>query len=126
MSTVTIEQKELSALPGPTDEEVAQKVTELESTLKSKVHAFVFLLQGKERIAGYLREPQRMEKVQFFDRVMVAPATAAMIILDACLIKEASDPRITAESSEYDTLHLGAIQFVQNLMTLNYDVYKKK
>lgn len=118
--------KDIQNLPGPTDEQVAQKVQELTESTGKKIHAFVFLLGGAERVAGYVREPDRMEKIQYLDRVATASASAAMVLLEACLIKEASDPRISSEDAQYDSLHLGAIQFIQNLMVMNYDVYKKK
>lgn len=117
---------DIANLPGPTDAEVEQKAAELTESLKCPVHPFVFLLQGKERVAGYVREPDRMEKIQYLDRVNISPASAAMNLLEACLVKDASDPRITSEDREFDSLHLGAITFIQNLMVLNYDVYKKK
>lgn len=84
------------------------KAADLSKTLSVKVHPVVFYFNA-EPVTGFLKEPARLTKYRYLDKAMNGPITSGIELLEACLIKDQSDPRLTSESPEYDGLNLAAI-----------------
>jgi hypothetical protein len=104
---------------------------ELEETTKKKVHKFclpVDIEQGDFCI-GYLLEPNFEVKKMAADMGISRSITGAgELILDACIIKEKSDPRIFDEDAGelYPMIRMGAIMKAQTLVGYYLDAFKKK
>ncbi|RYD57288.1 MAG: hypothetical protein EOP56_08235 [Sphingobacteriales bacterium] len=109
------------------NEEIVARAQELSTLYKVKVHPFVFVEpETQEQIIGYIKEPSRVVKVYAMDKMVLQPATAGMDLLEACLLKAESDPRIYSEAPEYDKFYLGAVSFATNMVTLSQNQLKKK
>jgi hypothetical protein len=109
------------------NEAAAIKAAELSKSLNTLVHPIVFVINENEPpVVGFVREPSRASKMQVMDRAMQGVFTAASSVLDAYLIKEESDARISSFAPENDKYYLGAVQATQSLITIAVDLFKKK
>lgn len=117
-------------------EEVKCKAAELSDKLGVKVHPLTFINRVKgeedkeeseELVAGFVKEPGRLNKSRAMDKVsMGMPSVAYAELLEACLIKEESDPRLYSKASENDKYVLGAEQFCGGLLIISQDVTEVK
>lgn len=105
-----------------TQEEVLSKADELGSKYGCKVTPLLFKnLDGEGDIVGYLKEISRMAKLRVMDSMVTGGYSACSQLLDDCLLPE-SDPKIMAD----DRYYIGAVQEIQNMVTLAVNQFKKK
>ena len=102
-----------------------------ELTIKEgvKVHPMIFKGNGDDNdwAIGFIKEPQRIAKARAMDKsLMGQPFSLGIDVLEACIIKEESDPRILSEKSEHDNINLGAINFAGSLIRLSIEQSEKK
>lgn len=109
-----------------TNEEIQKTADELSQRESCKVHPLVFMASESEQVIGYLKEPPRMVKLRVMDKGLTSPATAAAEVVDAYLIKDASDMRIWDEKPENDRFYLGATMEAYNLINMAVNQFKKK
>jgi hypothetical protein len=113
-------------------EEESEKIRlELEETHKKKVHKFCLPVDvpNGDFCIGYLLEPNFEVKKMAADMGITRSITGAgELILDSCIIKEKSDPRIYDEDSgeKYPMIRMGAIMKAQTLVGYFLDAFKKK
>jgi hypothetical protein len=92
-----------------------------------KVHAFFFKdPESGDLLAGYLQEPNRVTKLRFMDRLLQGPMIASSELLDVCLLKEDSDPRLYSEKPEHDIFYIGACTAARDIIKQSVDLFKKK
>lgn len=114
--------------------EALDKGKELSKQFNVPVHTMVFYgkdakgnYDPQELIVGYLREPSFLIKARAMDKSLLGMGfTAAIEILDSCLIKESSDPKILCELPGQDTYRLGAAEFCRNKILIALDQAEKK
>ena len=109
-------------------EEVEIKRAELEKREGKKVHAFYFDTPDFGQVVGFIKEPALFVKMQSVDMAQRGSKTsAAQIILDVCLMKEESDPRIYNDDPQgkYDDIKMGANFAAQGIITYCVDLLKK-
>jgi hypothetical protein len=110
-----------------TNEEILIKADELSQREGCKVHPLVFMAEDDEQIIGFVREPMRIVKQRALDAAIQKGATvAAGELLDAILIKDASDSRIYSEAPENDKYYLGASMGCMDLIKISQQQFKKK
>lgn len=117
----------------PKDEAIAKGV-ELSKSLDIPIHTMVFFGQDKDGnydendlVVGYIREPSFLVKARAMDKSLLGMGfSAAIEILDACLVKEHSDPRILCELPGKDKYRLGAAEFCRNKILIARDQSEKK
>ena len=110
------------------------KGKELERQLGVPVHTMIFFGQDAEGnyceddlVVGYLKEPSFLVKARAMDKSLLGMGfSAAIEILDSCLVKEHSDPRILCELPGKDKYRLGAAEFCRNKILIARDQSKKK
>jgi hypothetical protein len=110
-----------------TYEEINAKAEELTKSHGTKVHAFT-ALNGTEddKVVAFIKEPSRLIKSRAMDKTYGGMGfTAGGEMLEACIIKEESDPRILSEAPEYDKFYLGAAKFCADLLIISTDNTKK-
>jgi hypothetical protein len=109
------------------NEEITTKAGELSQRENCKVHPLVFMADEKEQVVGYVKEPVRLVKQRALDAAIQKGATvAAGELLEAILIKDASDSRIYNEAPEFDKFYLGASMACMELIKISQDQFKKK
>lgn len=109
--------------------EVKAKAAELSEKLKVVVHPLTMVadLDKGDFVVGYIKEPNRVAKARSIDKVNMGQASFAYSdLLELCLIKEESDPRITSESPDCDKFNLGACKFCGDLLVYSIDLTEKK
>ena len=111
-----------------TTEQIEQKKAELSQQHNCIVHAMIFTdgVNNDDLIIGFIKEPPRHVKLRVMDKGLTAPVTAAAEVLDAYLIKEASDVRIYDEKPENDKYYLGATMEAYNMISMSVNQFKKK
>ncbi len=100
---------------------------------KKKVHSFLYslgLIEGTEELdfaVMFLTEPNFNLRKMAVDMGYQSPMDGAELILDTCIIKEKSDPRIYSENSgdDYPDLRMGAMFNAKELINKNIDLLKK-
>lgn len=110
-------------------EEIDKKAEELSVKYATKVHAFMFKgdKSDDDFVIGYMKEPARIVKSRAIDKMHQGMTfSVGDEVVEACLIKEESDPRITSELSENDNYALGATKFAGELIKFSVDQLKKK
>lgn len=115
--------------PAKTIEQIAEeRALELQKSLGVyKVYPIIFKdVTTGEEVVGYLRHPDRIVQHRTMDKSLMGAISAAAELLDAILIKEASDPRITSENPAYDSINLGAVNAAHDLIKMNVNQFKKK
>jgi hypothetical protein len=105
-------------------EQIIAKAQELSKSLNVKVYPFV-LKNGDDKVVGYVKEPSRLSKYRYLDKAMTGAMSAAAELLEVCLIKEESDPRIMSEAPENDSFNIGAATFCASLLNVATDSLKK-
>lgn len=109
-----------------TKDEIEAKRLELETALKDTVTAAVVYPKGnsEDQAVGYFRNPSRTTKMMALDKAIQTPSTAGQMILEACLIKEESDPRIMDEKKENDAIFMGFCMKALGLIEIATDIKK--
>lgn len=108
-------------------QQAEEKAVELSAQLNAKVHAIVFKDKETEQyIVGFIKEPNRMIKLALLDKSVMGGYSAASEVLESVLLKEHSDPRIYSERTEDDSIYLGAVAAVYDLIKLSVNQAKKK
>ncbi len=105
--------------------EVLAKAEELTTKLGIKVHPITFIVdsQASDFVIGYIKEPSRLVKMRAMDKVSLGQSSFAYLeLLESCIIKDESDPRILSEKPENDTYNLGASKFCGNLLVIATDL----
>lgn len=104
------------------------KAEQLSTTHGVKVHPMVFSTgDGSQWITGFMKEPQRIAKARAMDKTLMGQGfSVGLELLEACLIREESDPRIMSEKSEDDEIVLGACNFATTLIKLSVNHTEKK
>lgn len=110
-----------------TNEQILEKAGELSQRENCKVHPLIFMASEDEQVIGFVKEPMRIVKQRALDAAIQKGATvAAGELLDAILIKDASDPRIYSELPENDKFYLGASMACMELIKISQEMFKKK
>ena len=109
-----------------TQEEIQIKADELSKIHNCKVHPLVFKASESDEVIGFIKEPPRFVKLRVMDKGLTAPISASAELVDAYLIKEASDSRIYDENPDNDKYYMGAAMEAYNLITLSVNQFKKK
>jgi hypothetical protein len=104
---------------------VADKVAELEKQYGVTVYPVVFKDEEGKDVVGYLKNPSRVVKLRVLDKSIMSPISAGAELLEVCLIKEASDPRIFSEAPENDTYNLGAAMAASRVVAFSTNQFKK-
>lgn len=110
-------------------QEILNKVEELSRLHNCVVRPLVFQVDADsgEEVIGFVREPARLVKQRALDAgISKGPVTAAGELLEAILIKEASDERMWVDKPEYDKYYLGASMAAMELIKVSQDQFKKK
>lgn len=112
-------------------QEVEAKKEELEKKHNCKITPIVFRNPETKKIdaVGYLKEPSLQAEMAYMDKVTRFPFSAGEDILDLCIIKEESDPRLYTATNENKEFYKGAIYEVNKSVTFfanGYDTFKKK
>jgi hypothetical protein len=105
-----------------------KKAEELTNKFGKKVHPMIFIQDedSTDYAIGYLKEPNRMDKIQAMDVAFSSPMKAGMRILEMGLIKEESDYRFLNDDSAYDAINIGAYQKALTIVQFASDLAKKK
>jgi hypothetical protein len=109
--------------------EMAEKAKQLTDKMGAKVHPILFYPseEGVDPIKGYIKDPPRLAKIRILDKsYQVGEFSASAEMLDLCLIKEESDPRLYSEDQQYDHIYLGACYECQKLIRIATSQVKKK
>jgi hypothetical protein len=118
---------EIIASKKMTDEELQARADELSVVHSVKVIPMAFEEEGNsERIVGFIKEPNRITKLRMMDKSVMGAFTAAAEILEACLIREESDPRIFSEKAEHDKIYMGAVMACYDTVKYSVSTFKKK
>lgn len=105
----------------PTAIELAEaKAKQLSEKYSVKVHALMVYDKEGKPVIGFLKEPNRPTKMMALDKTLTSPSSAGSTLLEACLIKEESDPRIDKE----DFLFLGIALKALGMVEIATDVKK--
>lgn len=104
-----------------------QKAQALSEELKAKVHPLVFTTpQDETPVVGFIREPNRTIKLAVMDKFHTGFYSACDQALQACLLKEHSDPRIFSERQEDDVYYLGAVNELSEMIQYAVNHEKKR
>jgi hypothetical protein len=110
-------------------EDLEDKEKELSAKHGCKVHAMKFKgdRSDEDWAIGFIKEPLRIVKARAMDKMLMGQGfSVGAEIVEACLLKEESDPRILSEAPENDKYALGAEKFATDLIALSLDQSKKK
>jgi hypothetical protein len=120
----------------PIDKKAAatKRAEQLSEKNGNLVHVMIFVGENEkgeknedDLIIGYLNEPPFLVKARAMDKSLVGMAfTASLEILDACLIKEESDPRLLNEKYGNGKYKLGAAEFCRTKILIATDQAEKK
>lgn len=110
-----------------TTEQIEQKAKQLSEQYGVEVIPMAFTdADSNEQIVGYLKSPDRLSMMRAFDKMISSPSMAGAEILEICLIKNESDPRIYTEAPQNNSIYLGAIVEALSVVKLNKNTLKKK
>jgi hypothetical protein len=105
----------------------ALKAQSLTDELKTKVHPLVFSVEtDADPVVGFIKEPSRAVKLAVMDKYAMGFYSACSQALDAIILKEHSDPRITSERSEDDLYYMGAVYAVSEMIQFAANHVDKK
>lgn len=108
-----------------TQEQINEKADLLSQQRQVKVYPIIVDAKG-EQIVGFIEEPKRQAKYAAMNELAKKDvATAGELILEACLIKEESDKRLFSQSSEHDSIVIGAAMACLKLVEV-YEADLKK
>lgn len=78
-----------------------------------------------EILKAYFSKPNRQVSLAALDKAAsLGTMAAGELIVSCCLLPE-SDPRLTSENEEFDTLYLGLVLFASNLVKIRLGELKK-
>jgi len=108
--------------------EIKVKADQLTLKFGRTVTPFLFVnpKDHNDFIIGFIKDPERLDKMRSFDMYESSRSQAGDIILRTSLIQEESDARILTENVENDAIYMGAIDFAIKLVALALDHFKKK
>jgi len=107
--------------------EIDKKALELAEKNNCKVIPIVFHNEEQnEDIIGYIKEPNRINKLRAMDKSMSGAMTASAELFDSIILKEDSDPRFTSERSEDDKIYLGGALVAFQTIEMMVNTFKKK
>lgn len=109
-----------------TNDEILALVGELSARENCPVHPLIFMASEEDQVIGFIKEPPRHVKLRVMDKGLTQPATAASEVVEAFLIKDASDSRIWDEKPENDKYYLGAVMEAYNMINMSVNQFKKK
>lgn len=111
-----------------TKQEVADKAVELSKSLGCIVHPITFINGVEDDIVfGFIKEPSFLVKARAMDKVYNGMGfTANLEILEACILKEHTDPRMLSEVVPNDKFKLGAAKYAGELLLIATDQTEKK
>jgi len=94
----------------------------------SKVHVYVAIEpETKERIVGYLKEPNYMQKLFAMDKIAtVGMFAAGDEMREALTLKDESDPRTYSTTSDCDPYRLGMTGSCIPIIEVIQNSFKKK
>lgn len=105
----------------------SEKAVQLSEELKVKVHPLIFFVEkDKEPVVGFVKEPNRAVKLAVMDKYATGFYSACSQALEAILLKEHSDPRISSERSEDDLYYMGAVYAVSEMIQFAGNQVDKK
>jgi hypothetical protein len=110
-----------------TYQEINIKAEELTAQLGVKVHAFTAIDNTEDnKVVAFIKEPSRLIKSRAMDKTYNGMGfTAGSEMLEACIIREESDPRFLNEAPENDKFYLGASKFCADLLVMATNNTKK-
>jgi hypothetical protein len=97
----------------------------LSKELGKEVYYYTFETEDKEEIVGFMKDPDRLIKMRALDMSLQSWTAAANILLETCLIKEYSDPRILDENPENDKIYFGFLMKANELVKFYSEKQKK-
>lgn len=113
-----------------TNEEITAKAEELSIKYKGEVTPMCFFDVGEkgsgDQIIGYVSSPPRIVKMRVMDTAVKSAMFAAEELLQSCLLKDESDPRIWSDAPECDNIHIGALIACSDMIKYLSNTYKKK
>ena len=77
-------------------------------------------------IVGFLKEPNRMTKAAIGDELLKSSFRGYTTALQACLMKEVSDQRLTSNDRAYDAVIFAAGGEAANFVRIAISQFKKK
>ncbi len=116
--------KELESI----NSQIAEKAKVLGDKIGRKVTPFVFVNPEdlKDFIIGFIKDPERLDKMRSFDLYEQSRSQAGDHLLRTSLIQEESDKRILDERPENDPIYMGAINFAIDTVSMFSNQFKKK
>ena len=113
-------------------EKTALQINDYEATrirlskeLGKEVYVYTFETEDKEEIVGFMKDPDRLVKMRALDMSLQSWTSAANILLETCLIKEHSDPRILDENPDNDKIYFGFLMKANELVKFYSEKQKK-
>lgn len=108
-------------------EAAAARAQALSEELNAKVHPLVFHVEADaDPVVGYIKEPSRAVKLAVMDKYAMGFYSACSQALDAIILKDHSDPRITSERAEDDLYYMGAVYAVSEMISFAANHVDKK
>ncbi|MEX2053138.1 MAG: hypothetical protein WD898_02860 [Candidatus Paceibacterota bacterium] len=101
-------------------EQIEEKRVALEEKHNTPIKVFCFMVEGRQ-VIGYTKEAPRITKMRAFDKMIISITEACEILLDAMLIKDASDPLILTD----DKIYLSACMECQGVLLPYSNTLKK-
>lgn len=104
------------------------KAKELTARIGREVNPFVFVNPDnlKDFIIGFIKDPERIDKMRAMDLYEHSKSQAGEHLLRTSLIQEESDKRILDERPENDPIYMGALTFANDSVSLFANQFKKK
>lgn len=96
-----------------------EKIEELRLNLvaqhKCNVHSFIIETEDENNAVIFLKEPARLTKIRVLDLFYGAggAASASDLLIQSCLIKEASDQRLATDDRIYLSLVVNCMDLIQ-------------
>jgi hypothetical protein len=107
--------------------EAEARAQALSDELKVKVHPMVFSVgTDSAPVVGFIKEPSRAVKLAVMDKYAMGFYSACSQALDAIILKDHSDPRITSERPEDDLYYMGAVYAVSEMIQFAANHVDKK
>lgn len=109
--------------------DAAGKADELAKKLNCRVHQFIFKGDKGEDdwLVGFIKEPVMLVKARAMDKMMMGQGfSVGGELVEACLIREETDPRIYSTLEENANYVLGSWKVAADLVAISLDQSKKK
>ena len=107
---------------------IKAKQDELEAKFKVPIFPIVCRNGAAEKIlaVGYLKKPGIQAQMAYMDLSARSPFSAGEVILDICILKEDSDPRLYTRSDENSEFYLTAVSEAGAMIQMYVNLFKKK